>query len=67
MSVLLTKEARKLVNERWRQVDACYQQDLAKTWQKIHQSITDMATTHHKSIHRVQTEFHMGRSVQHTQ
>lgn len=65
-NVPLTKEARKVINERRRQAAACYQEDLGNTWEKIDKSIADLAATHHKSIQRVQKELHMGRSVLHT-
>jgi hypothetical protein len=66
VNVPLTKEARKVINERCRQAAACYQEDLGNTWEKIDKSIADLAVTHHKSIHCVQKELHMGRSVLHT-
>ncbi|KAF8120562.1 hypothetical protein EV363DRAFT_1459116 [Boletus edulis] len=64
--VPLTKEARKVVSDRRRQVAACYQEDLDIAWVSIDKAIADIASTHHKSVQCVQKELHMGRSVLHT-
>lgn len=65
-SVLLTKEAHKIVHECWCQAAAGYHYDVENAWQKIDQSIADITVTHRKSIQCVQKKLHIGQSVIHT-
>ncbi|KAG9313583.1 hypothetical protein JVU11DRAFT_5913 [Chiua virens] len=61
--VPLTEGARKVVNEHRRQAMVFYQQDLENTWDKIDQSIADIAMIHRKTVGCVQREFYMGQSM----
>ena len=61
--VQLTKEARAAINARRREASDKFQRDLEKAWTNINEATETLASTHHKSIRRVQSELHMGQNI----
>jgi hypothetical protein len=61
--VQLTKEARAAVNARQREASRRYRKDIEDAWAKIDEATENIASTHHKSIRHVQSEFHMGSTM----
>jgi hypothetical protein len=64
--VQLTKEAHATINACQCEASHHYKKDLDETWVKIDEATENLAITHHKSVHRVQGELHMGRNMAHT-
>lgn len=56
----LSQEARAAINAHCCQAAQNYRNDLGEAWKKIDKVTENLAATHHKSIHRVQSELHMG-------
>ena len=59
----LSKEAWTLVNAHRHQASQSYRTELGKAWATIDKLTEDIAENHHKSLHRVQSELHMGRQL----
>lgn len=64
--VSLTKEARAAITSRQRVASVLYKGDIDEAWSQINEATATIAATHHKSVHRVQQELHMGNAVAHT-
>jgi len=63
--VQLTKEARAAINARRREASKQYKQDVDKVWAELCEKTENLASTHHKSVRRVQSELHLGQSLAH--
>ena len=63
--VQLTKAARAAINARRREATIRYNQDVDKLWAELGEKAENLASTHHKSVRRVQTELHLGQSIAH--
>lgn len=61
--VKLSKDARIAIHARQKAAAHRYKRDVDNAWATINKLSEDLATTHHKSLHRVQGELHMGREI----
>jgi hypothetical protein len=59
----MSKEMRAALLVRQREAAAKYRDDIEIAWAKIDEATEELATTHHKSLRRIQSDLHMGRHV----
>jgi hypothetical protein len=62
----LSAEARAAVRAQQHESQLSYQKDIDDAWAQIDKLTEKIATSHHKSIRRVQGTLHMGRALSHT-
>ena len=61
----LSKDARAAITGRQREAAHRYNKDLDVTWAQIDDVTQNIATTHNKSVRRVRSQLHMGRTSSH--
>jgi hypothetical protein len=59
----LSAEARAAIKVQQRESQLCYQKDVDDAWAQIDKLTEKIATSHHKSIRRVQGALHMGHTI----
>lgn len=55
-----------MINARQRAASHRYKKDLDEAWTQFNEVAENIASTHHKSVRRVEGELHLGRSIART-